>query len=273
VLLALGAASAALVVSVTRDHAGPAATLTVSSTALANEKIRAEIAQLQADTRKLNSDRSFLSENGAVLAALLTGVVAVGGFFLTLWKQISEQARQRDADREQREGEIEQQKLERQREQEARTREREQREADSMRRFEERFTAILAELGAESEAVQAGAAVSLLTFLRPEEKAFHRQVRLVALANLKVAHSEPVRRLLLQVFEQAARLAPPKPSERDLSHASLDGADLSEIDLSGADLAGTRLRNAILENVKLTRVEEAPAEEGKRQVLDKRPTS
>lgn len=250
-LLALGASSAALVVSNTRDHAGPAATVTVSSTALADEKLRAEIAQLRAETRKLNSDRGFLSENGAVLAALLTGVVAVGGLFLTLWKQITEQARQRDADRKQRDSEIAQQKLEREREQEARGREREQREADSMRRFEERFTAILAELGAESEAMQAGAAVSLLTFLRPEQEAFHRQVRLVALANLKVAHSEPVRKLLLHVFEQAARLAPPVPNERDLSQASLDGADLSELDISGADLTGTRLRNAILENVNL----------------------
>jgi len=250
-LLALGASSAALVFSITRDHAGPAATVTVSSTPLANEKLRAEIAQLRAETRKLNSDRSFLSENGAVLAALLTGIVAVSGFFLTLWKQISEQARQRDADREQRESAIEQQNLEREREQEARKREREQRESDSMRRLEERFTAILAELGAESEAVQAGAAVSLLTFLRPEQEAFHRQVRLVALANLKVAHSEPVRKLLLHVFEQAARLAPPDPNERDLSQASLDGVDLSRLDLSGADLTGTLLRNAILENVKL----------------------
>ena len=250
-VLTLGAASAALVISTTRDRSGAVTTVTVSSTALGEEKLRAEIAQLRAQTRKLNSDRSFLSENGAILAALLTGIVAVGGFFLTLWKQITEQSRQRDADREQREGEIEQRKLERAREQEAREREREQREADSMRRFEERFTAILAELGAESEALQAGAAVSLLTFLRPEQEAFHRQVRLVGLANLKVAHSQPVSKLLRNVFEQAARLAPPEPDERDLSQASLEGADLSELDLSGADLTGTRLKAAKLENVKL----------------------
>lgn len=254
-VLALGVASAALGVSITRDRPGAVTAVTVSSTALGEQKLRAEIAQLQAQTRKLDSDRSFLSENGAVLVALLTGMVAVGGFFLTLWKQITEQARQRDADRKQREGEIEQRKLELERAQEAREREREQREADSIRRFDERFTAILAELGAESEALQAGAAVSLLTFLRPEDKAFHRQVLLVTLANLKVAHSESVRRLLLNVFDQAVRLAPLEPNDRDLSEADLEGADLSELDLSGADLTRARLKGAKLENVKLRKAQ------------------
>jgi uncharacterized protein YjbI with pentapeptide repeats len=236
-LFALGASSAALVVSMTRDHVPSTATVTVSSTGLADQKTRAEIAQLRAETRKLNSDRSFFVQNGAILAGLLTGLVAVAGFFLTLWKQIAEQSRQRDADRKQRDLEID------------------QRELDSLRRLEERFTAILAELGAESEALQAGAAVSLITFLRPEQKAFHRQVRLVALANLMVTHSAPVRKLLLHVFERAVRLAPPEPDERDLSRAALDGADLSLLDLSGADLKGTRLRNASLENVKLRKAQ------------------
>jgi uncharacterized protein YjbI with pentapeptide repeats len=60
-----------------------------------------------------------------------------------------------------------------------------------------------------------------------------------------------LRKLLLHVFEEAARLAPPEPNERDLSQASLDGVDLSRLDLSGADLTGTLLRNANLENLKL----------------------
>ena len=55
----------ALVFSITRDHAGTAATVTVSSTPLANEKLRAEIAQLRAETRKLNSDRSFSTMGSA----------------------------------------------------------------------------------------------------------------------------------------------------------------------------------------------------------------
>ena len=214
-------------------------------------KLRAEIAQIQAETRKTNSDRSFLSQNGALLVGLLTALVAVGGFFLTLWKQISEQARQRDADREQRETENAQRATEREREREAREHEREQREADSLRRLEERFTAILGELGDKSDAVQAGAAVSLLTFVRPEQQAFHRQVRLVALANLKVQHPEPVRKLLLHVFEEAARLSPPEPNERDLSDAVLDGADLSGLDLSGANLSGASFVGANLENIVL----------------------
>ena len=76
-------------------------------------------------------------------------------------------------------------------------------------------------------------------------------MRLVALANLKVEHSEPVRKLLLHVFERAVRLSPPEPNERDLSFAALDGADLSEVDLSGANLSDTSLKGANLENVKL----------------------
>ena len=67
----------------------------VPTSGFSDAKTRAEIAQLQTQTRKLNSDRSFLWQNGAVLAGMLTALVAAVNLLVTLYKQIAEQARQR----------------------------------------------------------------------------------------------------------------------------------------------------------------------------------
>jgi uncharacterized protein YjbI with pentapeptide repeats len=228
--LALVLGGVALAVALLDDPVAPG-TEPATTAGLADRKLRAETAKLEAETRSLEGFRGFVSTYGV----LLTGLVAVGGLFLTFRKQRQEVAHQREADRTQRD------------------REREQRDLESFRHLDERFTTILTELGAESEAVQAGAAVSLLSFLRSEREPFHRQVRLVSLANLKVPHSEAVRRILVGVFEESLRLGPLDRTELDLSHANLDGADLSELDLRGADLDQASLARANLANSSLAR--------------------
>ena len=130
------AVAAVMVAAPGRTPAGTASQRQGSPTRKPEPRSRSSRAQ----TRKLNSDRSFLSQNGAVLAGMLTALVAAGGLFVTLYKQIAEQARRRSGRWAQQANESAQRALERKREQEAREREREQRDADSLRRLEERFT-------------------------------------------------------------------------------------------------------------------------------------
>ena len=202
---------------------------------LESEKLQAEIRKLELESKNLSGWRGRAAAY-APLAGVLTAIVALIGVFVTLRNGRREQRRQQDLDRAQRE------------------REQEQRENESLRRLDERFTAVLTDLGSTSEAVQAGAAVSLLTFLRPEHRAFHRQVRLVTLANLKVTHAGSVAKLLVRVFEAAVRTEEPlEPLERDLSRAELARVDLSGLDLSEADLAFATLRGANLKDATLWR--------------------
>ena len=158
------------------------------------------------------------------------------GVLLTFRAQRKEQARQARLDRLQRKND------------------RRQRDLESRRRLDERFTAVVSDLGSKLEAVQAAAAVSLLTFLRPENAAFHGQVRLVTIANLKVDHPKIVTKLLVRVLEAALRTPEPlEPIELDLSDAKLPRANLSQLVLEGADFTRADLHSADLTNAKLMR--------------------
>lgn len=186
---------------------------------LEQEKLRQEIEQLRLDNRNAVGVRGFFSTN----AGLLTGIAAIGAALTALFNL----TRQRGFDRE-------------------------QRTLESTRRLDARFSAILVDLGGDSDAVQAGAAVSLLTFLRPELAEYHHQVRLVALANLKVRKEGPISNLLVRVLEEALRTdVELTAAELDLTDAVLTGADLSGLDLRLATLTGAKLRGAQLDNVNL----------------------
>ncbi len=210
--------------------------LTAPAAAPAGQKAtaRLERQKLRQETRKLRLEndhsggwRGWVSD----FAPFVTALVALVGLFLAAWKQITEQSRQRGLDRDQREAD------------------RIQRERESRRDLDERFSAILADLGAVSEALQAGAAVSLLTFLRPQHQAFHHQVRLIALANLKVEHRPAIVKLLIRTFEAAMTTDEPfEAAELDFS-----GAQLSEVRLVGLELSGADLRSAILTGADFSR--------------------
>ena len=194
-----------------------------TTTRLEQEKLRQEIRQLQLENRDHTGIRGFLSSYGGLLA----GVAALG----TVLVAITNLARQRNLDRQQRHDE-------------------------GIRRLDERFSAVLTDLGAASEAVQAGAAVSLLTFLRAENSDYHRQVRLVALANLKVRQPGPVTALIVRALSDALRTGVPIQSdELDLAGAELTGINLAGLDLRSATLRKAQLKDADLTNANLQGVD------------------
>ncbi|MBN1266498.1 MAG: pentapeptide repeat-containing protein [Anaerolineales bacterium] len=204
-----------------------AASQTMSQAELESHKLRQEIRQLEIENDRQSSPWQTFSS----FATLLTAIVAVAGVFLTIWKQFLE-----------------------------RERDREQREAESRRCLDEKFSSIISDIGSDNPSLQVSAAISLITFLRAEYSAFHEQVYLILLANLKIKHNQQVNRLLIQVFEKAVRLkleAMRKidDSQRlDLTSTNLYRIDLSGLDLSNADIAFSTLELANLDSSNLSRV-------------------
>jgi len=197
---------------------------------LQEEKLRQEIQQLQLENERARGHWGLVR----TYSPLATALVALLGVLVTIWKQIHESNRQRDLDRK-------------------------QREADSVRRLDEKFTSIVTALGSKSEAVRAGAAVSIATFIKPEYKALHEHVYPILLANLKIQHSEEIHRLLLKAFNKQIRFELELVQKQggtidlDLSRCYLNRADLSGLDLSEADFAFAKLRYVNLENAVLRR--------------------
>lgn len=157
-----------------------------------------------------------------------------------------------------------------------------QAEHDSLRRFDVRFTGVTHTLATGTPGEQAGAAAALMSFLREENAAYHRQTYYYLLAHLKSqARNRTLDSIIRPVFECAAHLVLPSlaavppsqastarrsgwlrpapageadarqaPRERrlavDLTGAALAGVDLAFLELSEADLSGTVLRAAQL---------------------------
>lgn len=190
---------------------------------LLNGKLRQEIKKLRIENK---NNSSFWGQLPAY-ATSITALVAIIGVIVTIYKLINE-----------------------------RSLDRKQRETESLRRIDDKFTSIVTNLGSKSAAIQASAAVSILSFLKPEYREFHNQVFMILLANLKVEHSEAIYNLLVEGFEKALRLQLPslklqdKTYELDLSRAYLNHVNLSECDLSYADLGFTNLKYANLSGSK-----------------------
>ena len=201
-------------------------------------KLRQEIARMQLENEKLDSGWS----TAIGLAPFFTSIVALFGVLITLSKHLSEQSRQRSLDRD-------------------------HLEADRIQRFNEKFTTVIENLGSQSVSIQASAAVSILTFLRPEYAEFHEQVFLLLVANLKVGHNDVIQGLLTKGFEKAVRLQADKIASKnnkikekddkivlDLSGCTLVYANLSKIDLGWADLRNSSLKYANIRDANLMRI-------------------
>lgn len=205
------------------------------------EELEAE--KLRQEIRSLNQDRNPVLDFGPLIAA----VGAAGGVILIWWKQVNEIARQRAEDA-------------RQRNEDRRVREEAAREEARQRelRMKEDFASVATNLGADRPSLQASAAVSLLSFLDPEAAAFHHQVFLLVVANLKVEHDRQVNKLLVRVFERSLGLQlESETADRqlalDLVDAGLDTVDLSGLDLAEVDIAFASLRYANLRKTTLFR--------------------
>jgi uncharacterized protein YjbI with pentapeptide repeats len=240
-LLATGTASAPAVAQAPADAAA---------------KTAAEIKKLDAETKKLESDQGFwgrLPGYGAVLAA----VVALGGLFSALIEQIDDRrdarylrADQQNKDREERERQLEER--ERQRD-----KDRDERERDSVRRFDEQFTRMVADLTSPIPAVRASAAASMSTFLQPQHAQFHGQVLTLLLANIKFPRGDVtdtiLARLLCQTLREHGLPALPEGEGLDLVAATLRSVDLSGLDLTGVDMEGADLHGTDLTGTKMFR--------------------
>jgi uncharacterized protein YjbI with pentapeptide repeats len=211
---------------------------TMTEQELQIEKLRQEVLNIQLQNERMGSFWDRISPT----ATILTAFVAVAGVLITIWRQTTENRRQKEQDLNQRELD------------------REQREIESLRRLDDKFTSIVANLGADSEAVKVSAAVSLLTYLKSEYEGFHEQVYMILLANLKIEHSPAINRILVEGLERAIRLRLKYAQEKreqpdlDLSNASLYHINLSDLDLSSADLGFADLRLANLIGSNLFRV-------------------
>ena len=176
-------------------------------------------------SRKLKEDnRTSEGFSGifARYAALVTAAVAAAGLIFTVLKHSSDRRAERG-------------------------REITARETESEQRLEDRFAAILSELGETATAKQAGAAASLVSYLTSDHQRFHHQVRIAVLTNLKVGHAEPIRKLLARVYREALTTGDSADGfERDLSRADLRNTDLSGLELREADLGFADLRRSTL---------------------------
>lgn len=193
---------------------------------LAQQKDQLEQEKLRQEISKLENENDWLSSRwGRFLRAapILTALVAVAAAALTLWKHINETGRHRHD-------------------------ELVQREKESVRRFDEKFTSIVANLGAESPSLQASAAASLMTFLRPGHEEFFDDIFLLVVANLGIKRDRVVRNLLTRVFEKAIRVTTSQRDHLDLSRTYLARVDLHDIDLNrtSLDIAFADLRSANL---------------------------
>jgi len=93
ILLVSIALGATLTVSFAEEE--PLSTLAESREQLELAKLRHEIIKLEIENKKLRNEWDTI----VGLAPFLTSLVALLGVFITLWKHLSEQSRQRDLDR------------------------------------------------------------------------------------------------------------------------------------------------------------------------------
>lgn len=182
--------------------------------------------------------------NNTALAALAPLIVAIGGLAGAMYQlnaQRAARADEREKDRKDRAQEH--------------VREIRQREQERIRRFDTRFTEVVAAAKSPDPASRAGAAAELMSFLREENAPhFREQTYRFALSYLQLCEAdEPaVTHAFVQVFQRAARhllLEPDHPADRsavDFSRAHLPMADLCELELAEADLTDADLGRADL---------------------------
>ncbi len=192
-----------------------------------------QVQKLKQEIKNLNSENTIKPIFRIIpsYGGIITALAAVFGLFFSYMKYLKEKRK-----------EIEQKTLE------------------NKVRLEARFDSIVKNLGSSSHSLQASAAVSLLTFLKPEYKGFHHQVYLILLANLKTNLPENVNTLMVKAFEKALRLNlenfhsnKNNNLELNLSRANLYGIDLHGLNLENVDFAFSDLRNANLEGCNLIR--------------------
>jgi uncharacterized protein YjbI with pentapeptide repeats len=196
-----------------------------------SDKLEAEVAKLNAETKKLKGDNGLLARLPGY-GALVAAAVALAGVYVTRRQQLDDERKHKD---------------------DALA----QSERESIRRFDEQFTQIVANLTAAAPDVRASAAVSIRAFLKPEHERFHEQVVSLVSANLKFPRGDVTDRILGSTYAQALQdhggdlRALCGPGGPDLFMATLQRANLSGLDLSGTDMFKANLHGSDLSEAKL----------------------
>ncbi len=205
------------------------------------QKTKTEILKLKEETNTISKSNSFsisafLSEYGKFFTILI-GFISVAA---ALWKYVEEQKHQKKVESEQQKKELE------------------LKVKEKNIRLEENFSSIITNLGSWNPSLRASAAISLINYCKDEYKAFHEQVLLICIANLKLDLDETTNRLLINSLESAIKAyikeKPLNTLNIKLTRLKLDTIDLSGLNLEGIDLAFSSLRFANLSNTKLKRM-------------------
>lgn len=236
----VGAAAAALL-AVT---AGPAAwaqdnpaSSEATTATLQQDKLRAEIRQIEQETAQASGPTALLLRVGPLataIAALVTAGVAVN-------RHTTEQRARRDEERRMREEQRREDEKERAAQRRQREADRLQQEAASVRRFDEAFARTVAQLGSDSQAARASGAASLLAFLKPRHAEMVDDVLAIIVASLKLEQPDVVSDLLRTAFERAVPLFLAAHGKGHAATLDLARTTLARVDLEGADLTGISL--------------------------------
>lgn len=185
-------------------------TLSDDTNTLTIKKLQLENKKLELDTQKTEQEMqqsSKLLYKVIDIIPFITALIAVIGLFMTISKQINETRRQR------------------------------------RQSFDEKFMTIIENLGSNENVLKTGAAISILSFLKPRYEEFHEQVFYLLTACLKrdqLTKDEVLRKILLHGFQQAIRIRAAKLREKNALID--DNEDKEVLDLSGCELEGVNLK-------------------------------
>ncbi len=218
--------------------------------ALDEEKLRQEIRKLELENQKLGGWRDFVSSN----AGFITAIVAVLGVIITIWKQMDENKSRRKQFEVARQQDLERHERERKQRLEAIAEERK-------RRMEANLASVVEKLGSPDPQVQDSAALSILSFLRPE---FEAQVFLILLSTFRLPQSDRAHGILISGFEKLVRNLVGKRAaalqddqaempDWNFSRTNLKRVNLSKLGLQETDWAFADLRSSNLSGANLFR--------------------
>jgi uncharacterized protein YjbI with pentapeptide repeats len=210
------------------------------------DKDQLDLEKAQLEIEKLKSEKSWWwNVFASILPTLVSTLVVIGGGLLGFhkWREdhrIEQAKRDEDYKKEQRKRAEDYQK--------------EQAKLD-----EERFQKVVEGLGSDRLEARVGAAIMLLTFLRPGYEKFYSQTFLLAVAHLRLRKADPdtpqpldaLSQALIVVFREAFSKARDNienfvPENLDASGIHMDTAYLSKIDLRKIRVRDAYFRGAVL---------------------------
>lgn len=189
---------------------------------LDEEKLRQEIKKLELENQKLGGWRDIVSTN----AGFITAIVAVVGVIITVWRQMDENKSRRK-----------QFEMARQQDLDLRDREKKQRlEAiaeERKRRTEASLASAVQQLGSKDRQAQASAALSIISFVRPESE---DQAYLILLSALRLKQSDQTHGILISGFEKVLRNLVHRQTALDANRADRPDWNFSRANLSRVNL-------------------------------------